>query len=61
MSRIAFNITGAAGVAAVTEDIIIAAVKRRELIARRVEGKRTVILGTDIQAWISHMPSYLGD
>jgi hypothetical protein len=59
MGRIAFTIKGAAKTASVTEDMIVAAVKSRELIARRIEGKRTAILATDIQAWLEKLPSYL--
>jgi hypothetical protein len=60
MARIAFNIKGAAKTASVTEEIIIEAVKRHELIARRIGGKRAVILGVDILAWLLTYPDYLG-
>ena len=59
MGRIAYTIAGAADAASVPEDIIVTAVQRRELVARRVKGKRAVILATDIQAWVESMPSYL--
>jgi hypothetical protein len=59
MGRIAYTIAGAAKTASVTEEIIVAAVKDHKLIARRIEGKRAVILGTDIQAWLEGRPSYL--
>lgn len=58
MARIAFSIKGAARTAAVTEEIIVAAVKNRDLIARRIEGKRIVILASDIAAWLKAKPSY---
>ena len=59
MRRIAYTIAGAASAASVTEEIIVKAVKRHELIARRIEGKRAVILDSDIQAWLEAKPSYL--
>ena len=58
MNKIAYTIKGAAKVASVTEDIIVTAVKRNELVARRIEGKRAVLLATDIQAWLENKPSY---
>lgn len=59
MGRIAYTIAKAAHAASVTEEIIVAAVRDHELIARRIEGKRAVILATDIQAWLEGKPSYL--
>ena len=59
MRRIAYTIADAATAASVTEEIIVTAVKRHELIARRIEGHRAVILDSDIQAWLESKPSYL--
>jgi hypothetical protein len=59
MGQIAFNIAGAAQAASVTEDIIEAAIRNRRLIARHIEGKRIVILSTDLQAWLTNLPDYL--
>lgn len=59
MGRIAYTIAGAAKAASVTEEIIIDAVKQGELVARRVCGKRTVLLASDLQAWLENKPSYV--
>ena len=59
MRRIAYTIADAAQAASVTEEMIVKAVKHHELIARRIEGKRAVILDSDIQTWLEGKPSYL--
>lgn len=58
MTRIALNIARAAKAANVKEDVIVRAVRDKSLIARRVEGDHTVILCTDLQAWLETKPSY---
>ena len=59
---IAYSIQGAAAAVAVTELVIIEAVKAKRLIARRVEtGKpidTAIILGTDLQAWAEELPNF---
>jgi hypothetical protein len=64
MSKIAYNIAGAAKAASVTEFVIVEAVKQRELVSRRIdgvrrEGKRVVILRSDIQAWLKSKADYM--
>jgi hypothetical protein len=59
MGKVAYTIAGAAKAASVTEDIIVSAVKAGDLIARRLEGKRAVILRKDIQGWLEQLPSYI--
>jgi hypothetical protein len=58
MCNIAFNIAGAADAASVSEATIVAAVRKRELVAREVDGK-SIILSTDIQEWLTAQPDLL--
>ncbi|MCU1545030.1 MAG: hypothetical protein JWP30_130, partial [Homoserinimonas sp.] len=40
------------------EQVIIAAVKPKRLIARRIDGDKAIILRTDIQAWRESLPTF---
>lgn len=59
---IAYSIQGAAAAAAVTELVIIQAVKANLLIARRVPTgapvDTAIILRTDLQAWAETLPNF---
>lgn len=55
---IAYTIMGAAEAASVDESVIIEAVKGNQLIARRIDADKAVILRTDIQAWLETMPDF---
>ena len=58
MSKIAYSIKGAAKATSVAELVIITAVKANELIARRIDGDKAVILRSDIQTWLESRPDF---
>lgn len=54
-SRLAYDVAEAAVVAAIGRSSLYAAIRRGELTARKA-GRRTVVLATDLAAWLEALP-----
>ncbi|HZL41311.1 MAG TPA: helix-turn-helix domain-containing protein [Pseudolabrys sp.] len=54
-SRLAYDVSEAATVAALGRSTVYAAIRRGELTARKA-GRRTVVLTADLEAWLKALP-----
>jgi len=58
LGKIAYTIEGAAAAASVSEAVIIDAVKANQLIARRIDTDKAVIMHRDIETWLGTLPNF---